>query len=86
MHPTMPPSSDVIDAIGGLLPPLLHTLERITWVQRHLYPPLAPRLAEELAPSTDAVAAPLRAVEALVCPDELRCMRGRLHSARRSHE
>ena len=65
MHPTMPPSSDVIDAIGGLLPPLLHTLERITWVQRHLYPPLAPRLAEELAPSTDAVAEPLRAVEAL---------------------
>ena len=78
MHPTMPPSSDVIDAIGGLLPPLLHTLERITWVQRHLYPPLAPRLAEELAPSTDAVAGPLGAVEALVCPDELRFMRDRL--------
>ena len=78
MHPTMPLSSDVIDAIGGLLPPLLHSLERITWAQRHLYPPLAPRLAEELAPSTDAVAGPLRAVEALVCPDELRFMRDRL--------
>ena len=78
MHPTMPPSSDLIEAIGDLLPPLLRTLERITWVQRHLYPPLAPRLAEELAPSTDAVAGPLRAVEALVCQDELRFMRDRL--------
>ena len=78
MHPTMPPSSDLIEAIGDLLPPLLRTLEQITWVQRHLYPPLAPRLAEELAPSTDAVAGPLRAVEALVCQDELRFMRDRL--------
>src|SRR5713226_6661628 len=78
MHPTMPPSSDLIEAIGDLLPPLLRTLERITWVQRHLYPPLAPRLAEELAPSTDAVAGPLRAVEALMCQDEVRFMRDRL--------
>ena len=72
------PSSDLIDAIGGLLPPLLRTLERVAWVQRHLYPPLAPRLAEELAPSTDALGEPLRAMEALTCPDELRFMRDRL--------
>src|SRR2546425_11753064 len=83
MHPIMAPSSDVIDAIGDLLPPLLRTLERITWVQRHLYPPLAPRLAEELAPSTDAVAGPLRAVEALACQDDLRFMRDRLRQVAR---
>jgi len=74
----MTPSSDVIDAIGGLLPPLLRALERVAWVQRNLYPPLAPRLAEELAPSVDAIAGPLRAVEALTCQDELRFMRDRL--------
>ena len=52
----MPPSSDVIVAIGQMLQPLLETLERITWVQRHLFPPLAPRLAEELALPAHAIA------------------------------
>ena len=75
--------TELIDALGGLLPPLLLTLERIGWVQRHLYPPLAPRLAEELAPSADAVAGPLRAVEALACPDELRFVRDPLVEAAR---
>src|SRR5438093_617615 len=46
----MPPSPDVIGAIGQLLQPLLETLERVLWAQRNLYPPLAPRLAEPLAP------------------------------------
>ena len=73
-----PPSPGVVDAIGGLLPPLLRTLERVEWVQRHLYPPLAGRLAETLAPSTDAVAEPLRALEALAWPDDLHFMRDRL--------
>src|ERR687892_240221 len=29
-----------MDAVGGLLAPLLGTLERVVWVQRHLPPPL----------------------------------------------
>jgi phospholipase/carboxylesterase len=73
----------LLDALGGLLPPLLVTLERIGWVQRHLYPPLAPRLAGELAPCADAIAGPLSAVEALACPDELRFMRDPLVAAAR---
>jgi hypothetical protein len=73
----------LLDALGGLVPPLLLTLERIGWVQRHLYPPLAARLAEELAASADAVAGPLRAVEALTCPDDLRFMRDPLVAAAR---
>jgi phospholipase/carboxylesterase len=73
----------VIDALGGLLPPLIVTLERIGWVQRNLYPPLAPRLAEELVPCADAMVGPLRAVEALTCPDELRFMRNPLVEAAR---
>jgi len=71
--PAVTPES--IEAMGGLLPPLLQALERIGWVQRQLYPPLAGRLADELAPCSAAIAAPLRAVEGLVWPADLRFMR-----------
>src|SRR5437867_5583571 len=74
----MPPSPEVIGAIGHLLQPLLDTLERVLWVQRNLYPPLAPRLAEQLAPGAEAVAVPLSALEKLEWPDDLRFMRDRL--------
>jgi phospholipase/carboxylesterase len=66
------------DAIGALLAPLLDTLERVGWVQRNLYPPAAPRLAAVLAPQADALAGPLRALEAVDCPADLRFMRDRL--------
>jgi phospholipase/carboxylesterase len=74
----MPHSQDVIDAIGHLLEPLLETLERVSWVQRHLFPPMAPHLAEQLAPGADAVAGPLSVLEKLDWPDDLRFMRDRL--------
>jgi len=61
-----------------LLVPLLMTLERVTWTQRHLYPPLAGQLAEELAPCTDAVAGPLRDVEEVAWPENLHFLRDRL--------
>lgn len=65
-------------AIASLLPALLDALERVSWVQRHLYPPLAARLADEIGPSAEAVATPLRAVEAAAWPDDMRFMRERL--------
>jgi phospholipase/carboxylesterase len=74
----MPHSQDVIDAIDHLLEPLLETLERVGWVQRHLFPPMAPHLAEQLAPGADAVAGPLSVLEKLDWPDDLRFMRDRL--------
>jgi phospholipase/carboxylesterase len=74
----MPPSQDVIDAIDHLLEALLETLERVGWVQRHLFPPMAPHLAEQLAPGADAVAGPLSVLEKLDWPDDLRFMRDRL--------
>ena len=74
----MPPSSDVIVAIGELLQPVLDTLERITWVQRHLFPPVAARLAEQLAPCADAVSGPLSALEKVEWPNDLKFMRERL--------
>jgi phospholipase/carboxylesterase len=74
----MPPSPDVIVAIGRLLQPLLETLECVIWVQRHFYPPLAPRLAEELAPWAKAVGEPLGDLEKVEWPEDLRFMRERL--------
>ena len=67
-----------IDAIGALLSPLLGTLERVIWVQRHLHPPLAGRLADTLAPATEAVSAPLEALQAATWPEDLGFLRERL--------
>src|SRR5437773_7205399 len=75
---SMPPTPEVIDAIGRLLSPLLGTLERVGWVQRHFYPPDAPKLAKELATGRDTLAEPLRAFETLAWPDDLHFMRDRL--------
>lgn len=69
---------DVGEALDSLLHPLLSTLERIGWVQRHLYPPLAGRLAESLAPHGPALAEGLRAFEAFAWPADLAFMRDRL--------
>jgi phospholipase/carboxylesterase len=68
----------VTDAVGALLPPLLDTFERVEWVQRHLYPPAAERLAEALAPGADAVEAPLGALDALEESSVPRFVRDRL--------
>jgi hypothetical protein len=69
---------NVADFIGEVLPALLRALDGVERVQRRLYPPLAPRLAEELTPSADALAKLLRALEAREWPDNLQFMRDRL--------
>src|SRR5881628_1282593 len=68
----------VLEAIDRMLPPLLETLERVLWVQRYLYPPAVPRLAEVLAPQADALAAPLGALEQPAWPDDAVFIRERL--------
>ena len=68
----------MLETIGPLLAAVLSTLERMAWVQRHLFPPMAAQLAEQLAPCTAAIEEPLRAVEADVWPDDLRFLRDRL--------
>ena len=67
-----------IDTVGPLLSPLLGTLERVIWVQRHLHPPLAERLADALAPATEAVSTPLGALQAAAWPEDLVFLRERL--------
>lgn len=73
----------LFDAVAELLAPLLGTLERVGWVQRQLYPPLAPRLADELAPCRESLAGPLQTVEALDWAPELSFMREPLLAAAR---
>jgi phospholipase/carboxylesterase len=74
---SMPPA--LVDDIGVLLAPLLETLDRVQWVQRHLHPPRAERLAETLAQGRDELARVLRALEGVDWPVELYFMRDRLH-------
>jgi len=68
----------MIDAINALVPPLLTTLERIIWVQRHLDPNVAEQLAEALAPCPATLEAPLGALKAEHGDDELEFLRDRL--------
>jgi phospholipase/carboxylesterase len=68
----------MIEAIGALLSSVLATFERVAWVQRHLFPPLAAQLAEQLAPCADAVRAPLRTLEATPWAEDLAFMRERV--------
>jgi len=74
----MPPAADVTASLDGLLRPLLGTLERIGWVQRHLFPPLTAQLAETLAPQGPALRDALREFEGFAWPANLDFMRGRL--------
>ena len=67
-----------VDAIGALLGALLPTLDRVEWVQRHLFPPRAPTLAERLESHAPGLAAALTALEAVEWPDDLRALRERL--------
>jgi len=77
----------VIDEIGALLGPLLSTLERVGWVQRHFFPPMAARLADELAPCVEAMSAPLRVLEEAAWPESVEFMRERvLDSGRQTVE
>ena len=68
----------MLDTIDALLSPLLGTLERVAWVQRHLFPPAAAQLAEQLGPGREPTATALRAVEATAWPENLHFMRDRL--------
>lgn len=66
------------DAIGALLGALLPTLDRVEWVQRHLFPPQASALAERLESHAPGLAGALTVLEAVEWPDDLRALRERL--------
>ena len=68
----------MIAAINALVPPLLSTMERIIWVQRHLDPTVAGRLADALAPCPATLEGPLGALKAEHADDEMEFLRERL--------
>src|SRR5438034_909401 len=68
----------VLEAIDRVLEPLLETLEGVMWVQRYLHPPAIGQLAEVLAPQTEALSGPLRALEESAWPDDAAFIRERL--------
>ena len=74
----MPSRADVADALDGRLRPMLGTLERVGWVQRHLFPPAAEQLAEALASQRDPLAGALRDFEAFAWTEDLGFIRARL--------
>ena len=73
---SLPPAA--AEAMGAVLSALLGALDRVEWVQRHLFPPRAPQLAERLTPHAARLADPLHALEAARWPDDLRLLRERL--------
>lgn len=66
------------DATAGLLSALLAALDRVEWVQRHLFPPRAAALAERLTPHGARLGEALGRLEAAEWPDDLRFLRERL--------
>jgi len=76
-------SGPFVATIARLLTPLLGTLDRIAWVQRHLHPAMAERLAAALTPETEALTASLDVLASVECPGDLRVMRERLTDASR---
>jgi phospholipase/carboxylesterase len=65
-------------SINALVPPLLTTLERVIWVQRHLDPNVADQLADRLAPCAATLEGPLGALKAEHGDEELEFLRDRL--------
>jgi phospholipase/carboxylesterase len=72
-----------LEAVDRLLPPLLDALERVVWVQRHLFPPMAAQLAEKLATCAEPLREPLHDVETAAWPDKLGFLRDRLDDVTR---
>jgi phospholipase/carboxylesterase len=76
-------SGPFVATIGQLLTPLLGTLDRVGWVQRHLHPAMAERLAAALTPETEALGASIDVLGSVACPDDLCIVRDRLIEASR---
>jgi phospholipase/carboxylesterase len=72
----LPPACGEVTAT--LLSALLGALDRVEWVQRHLFPPGASALAQRLSPHREPVARALHALDSAEWPNDLRFLRERL--------
>jgi len=66
------------EVTGTLLSALLGALDRVEWVQRQLFPPRAPVLAQRLIAHREPLGHALQALDAAEWPDDLRFLRDRL--------
>lgn len=64
-------SEDLIDAVDALLPALLQAMEAVSFIGRHLHPPLIGNLVEQMGPVAARLAETRVAFDAAEWPDHL---------------
>ena len=64
-------NEQLLDAISGVLPPIMTALEALAWVGRHLHPPNLAALADAVADAADPVAAGLERFRDTSFPEHL---------------
>ena len=64
-------SEQLLDAISGVLPPLMSGLDALAWVGRHLHPPNLPALAGAVADARQPIDEGLERFRGTVFPEDL---------------
>ena len=76
--PSQPDNEPLVDAIAGLLPPLLNALEGFAHVGRHLHPPNLAALARSVAALEAPVSEGLKAFQAAEWPAHLQAFQAQV--------
>ena len=76
--PSQPDNEPLVDAIAGLLPPLLNALEGFAHVGRHLHPPNLAALARSVAELEAPVSEGLKAFQAAEWPAHLQAFQAQV--------
>ena len=83
----MTDTSDALtDAIADLVPPLLHGLDALGFVARHLHPPHLAQVLEQVGRLDEPVLEALPAFQALAWPDHLHPLQYTVEFKRRLHQ
>lgn len=80
--PSNAPSNDALtEAITAALPPLLHALEGLAFISRHLHPPRLAEVIAHVGALDKGVADGLAIVQGIAWPDDLHAFRDRIVEA-----
>lgn len=78
----MPDETDALtDAITALVPPLLHALEGIAFISRHLHPPQLETVIAHVGPLDTRMQDGINAFETMTWPEDLTAFKDRILSA-----
>lgn len=78
----MPDTTDALtDAITALVPPLLHALEGLAFISRHLHPPQLETVIAHVGPLDERMLEGMKTFQATDWPDDLTSFKERLESA-----